>query len=121
MVSIVRQLDCSHTTLPCGAVAIVARLSESCSQLASPASTPPQRNTPRFTQIRFSLALVLLLCMTFATTVRGQNDADEPFAPDSLQTALPDVLSQGTLQPKARLWFSDRNGNLVLAPEEFAW
>jgi hypothetical protein len=50
----------------------------------------------------------------------AQTEPSEPFTPESLLSPLPEVLSEGTLQPKARLWLSDRNGNMVLAPEEFA-
>lgn len=59
--------------------------------------------------------LVLLPGFVFA-----QTESSEPFTPDNLLSPLPEVLSEGTLQPKARLWLSDRNGNMVLAPEEFA-
>ncbi len=59
--------------------------------------------------------LVLLPGFVFA-----QNETGEPFTAESLVSPLPDVLSEGTLQRKARLWLSDRNGNMVLAPEEFA-
>ncbi|MEZ6078475.1 MAG: hypothetical protein R3C56_23230 [Pirellulaceae bacterium] len=59
--------------------------------------------------------LMLLPGLLFA-----QTEPSEPFTPESLLSPLPEVLSEGTLQPKARLWLSDRNGNMVLAPEEFA-
>src|SRR5690606_6126125 len=72
-------------------------------------------------QFRCSLGLLaicwLLLLPSWAV---AQGEPTEPFTPENLLSPLPEVLSEGTLQPKARLWFSDRNGNMVLAPEEFA-
>lgn len=64
----------------------------------------------------------LLGCVLAAAPVRvhGQSENTPALPPSSLLTPLPDVLSEGTLQPKARLWLSDRDGNQILVPEEFA-
>lgn len=72
-------------------------------------------------QFKCSLGL-LAICWLLLLPSRAvaQSEPTEPFTPENLLSPLPEVLSEGTLQPKARLWFSDRNGNMVLAPEEFA-
>lgn len=72
-------------------------------------------------QFKCSLRL-LAICwlLLLPSLAEAQSEPTEPFTPENLLSPLPEVLSEGTLQPKARLWFSDRNGNMVLAPEEFA-
>ncbi|MEO8269857.1 MAG: hypothetical protein ABI557_09055 [Aureliella sp.] len=84
-----------------------------CSQLAL-----PRGGSPSLRWLGAALAagcLVLLPSLLLA-----QSEQSEAFTPESLLSPLPEVLSEGTLRPKARLWLSDRNGNMVLAPEEFA-
>ena len=73
-------------------------------------------------QFRCSLGLLAIcwLVLLLPSLAVAQSEPTEPFTPENLLSPLPEVLSEGTLQPKARLWFSDRNGNMVLAPEEFA-
>ncbi len=64
--------------------------------------------------------VAVIVLLGSRTNSHAQLENSEPFSSSSLLTPLPDVLSEGTLQPKARLWFSDRDGVLVLAGDEFA-
>ncbi len=64
--------------------------------------------------------LVLSWWVVASPSVVAQSEGEQPFTPGNLLNPLPDVLSEGTLQPKARLWLSDRDGNQILVPEETA-
>ncbi len=55
-----------------------------------------------------------------SSLLHAQPESSEPATPPSVASPLPDILGQGTLQPKARLFLSDRNGSLVLVTEETA-
>ncbi len=66
-----------------------------------------------------ALILACLLSVSSSLT-HAQSDPEQSFSPGNSLTPLPDVLSEGTLQPKARLWLSDRDGNQILVPEETA-
>ncbi len=65
-------------------------------------------------------ALVIILLVLACQTLSAQTQSDDSSAAPIPPNALPDILSEGTLQPKARLFLSDRNGTLVLVTEESA-
>jgi hypothetical protein len=81
---------------------------------------------PRHSAGRPRLGAVAALVATslvwgVALRAQAQSETEPPTTPPSpLGMPLPDILSEGTLQPKARLWFSDRDENLILVPEESA-
>jgi hypothetical protein len=71
---------------------------------------------------RLLQASLLLSCLFGGSlSANAQSDTEQSTpVPNPLSMPLPDILSEGTLQPKARLWFYDRDENFILVPEESA-
>lgn len=56
--------------------------------------------------------------MLATTSLPAQSESGDSVEALRSGLRLPDVLAEGTLRPKTKLWFSDKDGNLVFVPEE---
>ncbi|MCA9134351.1 MAG: hypothetical protein KDA45_14380, partial [Planctomycetales bacterium] len=75
-----------------------------------------QQNMPR--QVALACAWMLLLLLGPLHPVWGQAEPADPSNILKAGATMPDILSDGTLDATARLWFSDKDGSRVFVPGE---